>query len=297
MWEAQSWYNSMQIKIEKRLSHGFQIQGAFTYSKSIDDSSGSTAGDTFQLDAVSEPWYNLSLDKGLSDFDVRRNLVINGLWNVPAPHFAGHAGEYALGGWQLGLITTLADGVPFYPQITTDFLGEVVTTDNSGNLVPGCSAQNLANPGYRNSLVYVNQNCLSLPLLSQLPGGANAANTAICDSAGRGFTAAVLALTPCANVRGNLGRDTIIGPGLFDMDFSLFKNNYIRKISETFNLQFRAEFFNILNRTNFAPPAAANLNPFNSNGTPNVGGANGFGILTSTQVPNRQIQFALKLIW
>ncbi len=81
------------------------------------------------------------------------------------------------------------------------------------------------------------------------------------------------------------------------MDFSLFKNNYIRKISETFNLQFRAEFFNILNRTNFAPPAAANLNPFNSNGTPNVGGANGFGILTSTQVPNRQIQFALKLIW
>ncbi len=193
MWEAQSWYNSMQIKIEKRLSHGFQIQGAFTYSKSIDDSSGSTAGDTFQLDAVSEPWYNLSLDKGLSDFDVRRNLVINGLWNVPAPHFAGHVGEYALGGWQLGLITTLADGVPFYPQITTDFLGEVITTDNSGNLVPGCSAQNLANPGYRNSLVYVNQNCLSLPLLSQLPGGANAANTAICDSAGRGFTPAVLA--------------------------------------------------------------------------------------------------------
>jgi len=73
----------MQIKLDKRMSHGFQVQVAYTWSKSMDDSSGSTAGDTFSADIVSEPWYNLSLNKGLSDFDVRHNIVINGLWNVP----------------------------------------------------------------------------------------------------------------------------------------------------------------------------------------------------------------------
>jgi len=81
-------------------------------------------------------------------------------------------------------------------------------------------------------------------------------NAPFCDSAGRGFSAALAANT-CANIRGNLGRNTIIGPGLFNVDFSVFKNNRIPKISESANLQFRAEFFNILNRTNFAP--ASNL--------------------------------------
>jgi hypothetical protein len=85
MWQSRSWYNAMLVKVDKRFSRGFQLLGSFTWSKSIDDSSGSTAGDTFQLDAVSEPWYDLSLSKGLSNFDVRRNLLVSGFWNVPAP--------------------------------------------------------------------------------------------------------------------------------------------------------------------------------------------------------------------
>ena len=115
MWMSRSWYNALQVRLNKQMSHGFQVQGSFTYSKSIDDASGSTAGDTFQLDAVSEPWYDLKLNKGLSAFDVRRNLVVNGMWNVPAVKTLGGFGERALGGWQLGLITTLADGVPATP--------------------------------------------------------------------------------------------------------------------------------------------------------------------------------------
>ena len=75
------------------------------------------------------------------------------------------------------------------------------------------------------------------------------------------------------------------------IDFSVFKNNRISRISETFNLQFRAEFFNVLNHTNFAP--TSNLSPFNANGTPNTL----FGQLTSTQVNNRVIQLALKVVW
>ena len=82
--------------------------------------------------------------------------------------------------------------------------------------------------------------------------------------------------------------------GLSNLDFSLFKNNYIKRISENFNVQFRAEFFNILNRANFAVPASpTNTDIFLSTGTP-TGVA---GLLTSTTTTAREIQFALKVSW
>jgi hypothetical protein len=81
-------------------------------------------------------------------------------------------------------------------------------------------------------------------------------------------------------------------PGLVNFDFSLFKNNYIKRISDRFNAQFRAEFFNILNHANFAPPLD-NRNIFNATGS-RVDSA---GLITSTQTPSGQIQFAVKLIW
>jgi len=295
LWQSRSWYNAMQIKLDKRMSHGFQVQVAYTWSKSMDDSSGSTAGDTFSADIVSEPWYNLSLNKGLSDFDVRHNIVINGLWNVPTVPRMGTFGDKVLGGWQLGIITTLGSGVPVSASMTAfnnafDLGGELITTNQPPNLVAGCSAQNLVNSGYRTSLLYIKQNCLGIVPLTT-------ANAAICDQSVATTVGAVTTYSSrvpgfCPNIRGDLGRDTIIGPGLFDMDFSVFKNNYIRKISETFNVQFRAEMFNVLNHANFAP--TTNLNPFTGiNLTPDPQ----FGKLTSTQVPDREIQMALKVIW
>ncbi len=284
MWQSSSWYNGMQVRVDKRLSHGFQVQGSFTWSKSIDDSSGSTAGDTFQLDAVSEPWYDMSLNKGLSDFDVRRNLTVNGLWNAPAAKALGAIGERVLGGWQLGIIVHAADGVPVPLFLGQDVAGEVNQTVNPPNLAPGCSAQSLATPNYRNSLFYINANCLTLVPLT-------AANASVCDSSGRGYPAALAAST-CANVRGDLGRDVLIGPGLVNADFSVFKNNYVRRISETFNVQFRAEMFNVLNRTNFAPTGNTNL-LIDTKGT--ISGT--FGQLTQTQIDNREIQLAVKFVW
>jgi hypothetical protein len=283
MWQSRSWYNGMLVKVDKRLSHGFQLLGSFTWSKSMDDSSGSTAGDTFQLDSVSEPWYDLKLDKGLSDFDVRRNLVISGFWNVPTTRRLGAFGEKALGGWQLGIISTLADGIPMPIAIASDLVGEVITTVQPPNIAPGCTANSAINSNFRNSLFEFNPNCFTL-----VPR--TATNAAYCDSAGRGFSAALAAST-CANIRGNLGRDVLIGPGLFNVNFSVFKNNYIKTISEAFNIQFRAEMFNVLNHTNFAP--SANLSPFNADGTP----TSSFGQLTQTQTDNRVIQLALKVLW
>ena len=102
----------------------------------------------------------------------------------------------------------------------------------------------------------------------------------------------------CPNIRGNLARNSIIGPGLENVDFSMVKNNYIPKISESFNIQFRAEFFNALNRANFAQPtlnantAAGRWRHFLHRPTQSSVRTN-----YSTQTPNRQIQLALKLIW
>jgi hypothetical protein len=84
----------------------------------------------------------------------------------------------------------------------------------------------------------------------------------------------------------------LVGPGVSNLDFSVFKNNPVKRISESFNAQFRAEFFNILNRANFGSPTQ-NLAVFDQNGL-SVPSA---GLITSTQTTSRQIQFALKFIW
>jgi hypothetical protein len=101
-----------------------------------------------------------------------------------------------------------------------------------------------------------------------------------------------LAFPNPTNLRGNLGRNALIGPGLANLDFSLFKNNPIRKISENFNIQLRAEFFNVFNRANFASPNDNRI-IFDQTGN-RISSA---GLITSTQTPAREIQFALKVIW
>ena len=91
---------------------------------------------------------------------------------------------------------------------------------------------------------------------------------------------------------GNAGRNILIGPGLSNFDLSLFKNNHIQRISESFNVQFRAEFFNVLNHANFSPPVANNT-LFGANGAP----VTTAGLITTTSTSSRQLQFALKIIW
>jgi hypothetical protein len=99
---------------------------------------------------------------------------------------------------------------------------------------------------------------------------------------------------PCFNLRGNTGRNVITGPGVTSLDFSVFKNNYIKSISERFNIQFRAEIFNILNHANFAPPSTpTNTDMFDGTGRL----SDGAGLLTRTTTTAREIQFAVKVIF
>jgi hypothetical protein len=91
---------------------------------------------------------------------------------------------------------------------------------------------------------------------------------------------------------GNAGRNSIIGPGLKTFDFSLFKNNYVPKISEVFNVQFRFEAFNVFNHPNFSPPTD-NEFLFDNTGAP-IDGAGEINLTTTT---SRQMQVALKVIF
>jgi hypothetical protein len=145
----------------------------------------------------------------------------------------------------------------------------------------------LINPGNPNS--YIKTQCFAVPAAPNM-----AYWTANCDPVPPGTEPAGVPFPQCFNLRGNAGRNILIGPGTSELDFSIFKNNPIKKISETFNVQFRAEFFSILNHANFAVPTApGNTDIFDSTGAL----SDVAGLLISTTTTAREIQFALKVIW
>jgi hypothetical protein len=288
------------------MSHGIQLQGTFTWSKSIDTSSASVAGDTFGNSISSLHWFDPKLSRGLSDFNVGRTFVLNGEWEVPGPKSLSGPARWALGGWQLGLIFTASDGIPFSPTWGT---GADPANTLSGddwafpNRLGGAGCKTLTNPGSRDA--YIKSQCFQVPTAPDLatwtancniaPGSlVDANNNQIYlnhpqDPAQDG--AGWLPPFPCFNLRGNAGRNILIGPGVTSLDFSLFKNMPIKKISERFNIQFRAEIFNLLNHANFAPPTT----PDNTDIFDGTGAIGAPGLLSRTTTTAREIQLALKV--
>ncbi len=260
LWQGNSFYDALQVKAKAKIVGGAEVEGSYTWGKTIDTSSGSLVGDEYSNSVASPLWFNMKLNRGLADFDVAHNVEVNYTWEIGTPKWAHGASGWGLTGWEIGGVFEASTGVPFTPGFGGDALGVKSTDPNIDvpNLVSGPGCGSLVNP--RNPNHYIKTQCFAVP-------------------------------NPIT-LRGNLGRNTIIGPGLVNFDFSLFKNNHIKRISDTFNAQFRAEFFNVLNHANFAPPLD-NRNIFDSAGSP-IGNA---GLITSTQTPSRQIQFALKLIW
>jgi len=302
-------YHALQAQLAKRMSHGFQLQGTYTWSKSIDTSSASVAGDTFGNSISSLDWFDLRLGRGLSDFNVGRTLVLNGTWEVPTPKAWSGPSKWVLGGWELGLIFTASDGVPLTPTWGT---GSDPANTSSGddwayvNRLGGPGCKTLTNPGNVNN--YIKTQCFQVPTAPDMAfwtANCNPNPPSLVDSSGNQITinhpqdpgqdgAGWLPALPCFNLRGNTGRNIITGPGLTSLDFSVFKNNYIKKISERFNIQFRAEIFNILNHANFAPPSTpTNTDIFDGTGN----GSGGAGLLTKTTTTAREIQFAVKIIF
>jgi hypothetical protein len=284
-WAGDSYYDALEVQITKRMSHGLQVQGSYTWGKSIDTSSATQVGDQFTNSISSLHFFNLKLGRAVSDFNLGRVLVINGIWQVPTPKSISGPAAWILNGWELGGIYKASAGVPFTATFGTD--GDPQGLNNSDpwafpNRLSGPGCGSLVNPGNPNN--YIKTQCFAVPTAPTA-----AFWTANCDHAFGNLTN-----LQCFNLRGNSGRNILTGPGLSNLDFFVFKNNYIKRISESFNVQFRAEFFNILNRANFAPPVTPdNTDIFDSTGAP-TGVA---GLLTSTTTTSREIQFAIKLVW
>jgi hypothetical protein len=282
-YQGRSYFNALELQLAKRMSHGFQVQGTFTWGKSIDTSSATVAGDAFGNSISSLHFFDMRLNRGLSDFNVGRTLVVNGTWDLPSAKSLSGPVRWVTDGWELGLILTVSDGVPFTPTWGTG--DDPALTQNNDDWAfpnrlggPGCSS--LTNPGNPNN--YIKTQCFAIPTAPDLTFW-----TANCV----GGDATSL---QCFNLRGNAGRNILTGPGITNLDFSIFKNNRIKRISENFNVQFRAEIFNIMNHPNFAPPTTPdNSDIFFSDGTP-TGVA---GLLSRTTIPERQIQFSIKIIF
>lgn len=287
LYEGMSYYNALQAQVIKNMSHGVQIQGAFTWAKSMDTGSATLAGDQFGNSIQSLDWFNLRLGRGLSDFNVGRTLVINAIWEVPGLKSSMAAANWLTNGWQVGGIFKASDGIPFTPTFGSsgDVLGKKSSnTFDYPDVVSGCK---LTNPG--NPTNYINTSCFTVPTAPNLTFF-----NANCDPSFGSAVSGAPNYLWCAQLRGTGGRNIAIGPGLTDFDFSLFKNNYVHRISETFNIQFRAELFNVLNHPNFdPPPTPSNTDIF----TPTGATSGSVGVLTATSTSSRQIQFALKVMW
>jgi hypothetical protein len=279
LWQGNSFYDALQVKVKAKVGNGAEVEGSYTWGKTIDTSSGSMVGDEYSNSISSPLWFATKLNRGLADFNVAHNVEVNFTWELSTPKWAHGFQGWFLGGWQLGGVFEASTGVPFTPGFGGDALGVKSTDPNIDvpNLLGGSGCASPVNPGNPNH--YIKTQCFAVPTApTQSFYNAN------CDP--------MFAFPTCLNLRGNLGRNTLIGPGLLSLDFSVFKNNPIKRISDTFNIQFRSEFFNVLNHTNFAPPLD-NRNIFDSAGNP-IGNA---GLITSTQTSSRQIQFAIKIIW
>lgn len=258
MTDARSFYDSLQVAVNRRYANGWRAQVSYTLSESVDDASGINSQDFSNNVQYVSDWYDLEHDRGLSAFHARHNLTANASWELPFARTASGVTGALFRGWQLNGIATLRSGHPFTVELGFNRSGNLNTTGFSRHerpdLRPGCSP----NPVLGGWERYFDVNCFQLP---------------------------------APNTRGNLGRNTLIGPGLVSIDASLVKSF---AIGGARTLQVKIEAFNLPNRTNFAVPsgriAFTGVNP---DGTPVV--APTYGRITSTVTTSRQIQVGAKL--
>ncbi len=239
--EAASNYNSLQASLEKRFTHGLQFQLSYTWSKSIDNASS--------FENIVKPICD-RCNRSLSLFDARQRLVLSYLWQIPIPRYQGAKGK-VLNGWAISGITSFQTGFPIRIQSANDseleYSFDFELPGKPDLIAPFHTQDPRKNGGYAfdpNSFALPEQTDSSTPL----------------------------------QLLGNSPRTICCGPGINNFDFSVQK---ITPVGEGKHFEFRAEFFNIFNHTQF-------LNPDG-----NITDGTDFGRVKRTRDP-RNIQFAVK---
>lgn len=257
---GRSSYNGLSAKVEKRFATGLTFLLGYTWSKSIDTASAirSHNGDTL----FPQNSYNLAAERGLSGFDVRHRFVGSTLYTLPfgkGRRFLDRGGitNVILGGWELGAITTIQSGFPL-----TVFTGRDQSNVGGGFDRPNATGQQV-----------------------ELSGDER--------SAARWFNINAFVVQPRGTF-GNVGRNTVIGPGLVQIDASLLKSFYF---TERTRLQFRLEAFNAPNHTNLGAPNTTGPAEIRADGTLSAPINANFGRITGTSTRMREMQLALKLIF
>jgi hypothetical protein len=249
-------YNGLQVDLLRRFAHGLQFRGAYTFSKSLDEGSSLANAVSGTTNAFTMNPLDRRADYGLSSFDIRHSLSLNATYDLPF----GAKGDRRphgyidplISNWQASAIVTVQSGLPFSPQ-----LGFNPTNDgNSRNPI-----RPSWNPGFSGKAVMGGPNRYYDP---------------------NAFT------VPLNGTYGNVGRDVLEGPGLGELDVSLARRF---SLTERLKLQFRAEFFNILNHTNFNSPNPIVFTSATSGSSPTA------GVITSTATTSRQIQFGAKVLF
>jgi len=272
-----SYYQGLTLSAIRRLTAGLQLQVAYTYSKNLDN--GSSAGNNnggYVQGQRSNLFWDMGHRRGLSAQDIRNQFVTNATYELPNTGLTGIGGT-VLNGWQVNGILSMSSGPAFKAlDVNRNQTTAMRNADDlRPNLVPGGDTNPvLGTPSdgearYFDVSQFVPSVCHGSRLCQQrLPNGDPDPDYEV----GR---------------FGNLGKNTLIGPGAITLDFSL---NKTFQLTEENGLQFRAEFFNLLNRANYWIP---NAQPFQLSGTtlrvnPNA------GVITSTRTSARQIQFGLR---
>jgi hypothetical protein len=251
-YDAYSNYNALTVKVTKRSSRGLFGLLAYTYSKAMDDNSG-----TSETEAAPQDDNNPKAEYAVADTNLTQRLSLSGTYQLPfgkGRQFLGNRGTLAdelIGGWDLSAIVTAQSGIPFTVGSAEDF-----SNTGSGDPRPDRTCSGVGQKSITN---WFNQACFPTTALQ----------------------AALASGTPRF---GNSGRNVLTGPGLVDVDTSLIKHF---SIHENTGVDFRSDFFNLLNHPNFALP----------NSTIGSGTS---GIISNT-VPigtagyNREIQLSLEM--
>ena len=303
-------YNSLQATLTKRLSHGLSFIAGYTFAHGLDNGSLNRFGMI--------PQYGSADQYGNSDFDVRHRFTLSATYNIPGIKGYGQVLE----GWQINAIANIQSAQPWRVNDggnnfngtndnadLWDFSGNPASFKAGFNTIPYCIANDLSGTG-ANCTVTSTITTLSNPALSN-----SAALWADCvGQAGTPAKQATLLSAGCyasasgdaimtpngLGQYGNMGRNIFRDSGFKTMDFSVFKNFTFK---ERYGVQFRAEFFNVLNHPIAANPYGASSN-FNSNNDPSAigtfGGAGGTpDVVAGNNVvgsgANRDIQLGLKI--
>jgi hypothetical protein len=251
-------YNSLQMSLNHRLSHDLQAQLSYTYSKCLDlnsDGSG-LEGEQFGSGTEDPNPYYLRYNWGPCDNDRRHNFIVSSVYSLP------FHGNRFVEGWQLSGIWNWVSGAPFSPLAGFDVAGAgpfQPVQEQRASWASGCNPKNSV---VERGIQWFKPSCFVLPTVGTL---------------------------------GDVSRNSLNGPRLFDVDMALLKET---KLSEQFNLQFRVEAFNLFNEANLAMVGKpGNLAVFsegpNGTGIPNSNA----GQMSVTATSSRQIQFGVRLLF